>query len=148
MSPLSRLQPCPLPANSSCSTCIIDIVRLVIFIDIPQNNIDVTWIYIPPSIWLDLESSIAILVACLPVMRPLLHPKRFWYQSRMTYASHTHADAHDDDDDDGDVNNEMDTYSHEKSIAAMAHERDGSSSSATGSQGMRNGEEFPQGNAV
>lgn len=28
--------------------------------------------------WTDLEPAIAILAACLPIMRPLFHPRRFW----------------------------------------------------------------------
>lgn len=32
--------------------------------------------------WLDLETSVAILCACLPVMRPLIHPKQFWQTNR------------------------------------------------------------------
>lgn len=63
------------------STCAFDIIRLVVFIQMPQVP-DQTWVNLPPSMWLDLETSVAILCACLPVMRPLLHPRRFWYTNR------------------------------------------------------------------
>ncbi|KAI9653117.1 MAG: hypothetical protein M1831_006201 [Alyxoria varia] len=60
-------------------TCIFDIIRLVVFIQMPEASPDITWINLPPAIWLDIEASVALLCACLPVMRPLLHPKRFWH---------------------------------------------------------------------
>ena len=62
-------------------TCAIDIVRLRVFLDIPKS-IDISWIDLAPAMWLDLETSIAILCACLPVMRPLLHPSRFYNANR------------------------------------------------------------------
>ncbi|KAL9082821.1 MAG: hypothetical protein Q9159_006152 [Coniocarpon cinnabarinum] len=62
-------------------TCAIDIVRLVVFLQLPAS-LDITWVDLAPSMWLDLEASIAILCACLPIMRPLLHPRRFYDAAR------------------------------------------------------------------
>ena len=63
------------------STCAFDIIRLVVFVRMPQV-LDQTWVNLPPSMWLDLEVSVALLCACLPVMRPLLAPKKFWRNNR------------------------------------------------------------------
>ena len=46
--------------------------QTVIFADPrPDNQVD-------GSVWTNIEPSIAILVACLPIMRPLLSPIKFW----------------------------------------------------------------------
>ena len=77
-------------------TCVFDIIRLVVFIQMPKS-MDVTWVNLAPAMWLDLETSVAILCACLPVMRPLLHPKRFWgvnHTRTRTAATATTADEH------------------------------------------------------
>ena len=38
------------------------------------------------SIWTDIEPSMALLVACLPVCRPLLQPRKFWQMRKMSHA--------------------------------------------------------------
>ena len=55
----------------------------MVIIDTSTDNL------VAASMWTNLEPSIAVFVACLPVMRPLLHPREFW--ARRT---HTEIEEH------------------------------------------------------
>lgn len=57
------------------TTCIFDIIRLTVFLD-TRTIPDLTWGQVGIAIWTDLGPSVGILAACLPVMLPLLHPRR------------------------------------------------------------------------
>lgn len=65
-------------------TVIFDIIRLVVLVQTPTTP-DFSWNQVPASIWTDIEPSIAILVACLPVMRPLLNLPTFLKRRDNTY---------------------------------------------------------------
>lgn len=62
--------------TSLSSTCAFDIVRLVVLVNL-NNGGNFTRNQVNLSVWTDIEPSIAILVACLPILRPLLRPRTF-----------------------------------------------------------------------
>ncbi|KAI9717115.1 MAG: hypothetical protein M1828_007448 [Chrysothrix sp. TS-e1954] len=78
-------------------TCIFDIIRLVVLVRLPNGG-DAAWNQTNASVWTDLEPSVAILVACLPILRPLLHPLTFWRmrqnQSSVKYGSGAEAEEY------------------------------------------------------
>ena len=85
---------------------------------------DITWVELAPSMWLDLETSVAILCACLPVMRPLLHPHRFWHMNRTHSATGVTATTAEGD------YTEMPERGSAKKTSASEHSQDGSGSGA------------------
>ena len=64
-------------------TCIFDIIRLVVLVQTPQT-LDFSWNQVPASVWTDLEPSVAMLAACLPMWRPLLHFNHFWRERQVS----------------------------------------------------------------
>ncbi|KAI9653573.1 MAG: hypothetical protein M1831_005955 [Alyxoria varia] len=62
-------------------TCIFDIVRLVSLVRLSTGT-NVTWDQTDGAVWTQVEPTVGILVACLPVMRPLLSPMEFYRRAR------------------------------------------------------------------
>lgn len=73
-------------------TCAFDIVRMVVLVQLPAGgNFTSKWVIshvaiktnrhlgdqVGLSIWTDVEPSVALLVACMPIMRPLFRPAHF-----------------------------------------------------------------------
>lgn len=67
-------------------TVVFDIIRLVVLLQTP-TTLDFSWNQVPASIWTDIEPSVAILVACMPVMRPLLNLPTFMRRRRAIIAT-------------------------------------------------------------
>ena len=67
----------------SCDSDRFATITINILLRIPDTP-DIPWNQVSASIWTDLEPSVAMLAACMPIMRPLLHPRDFIPHARQT----------------------------------------------------------------